>query len=1366
MSRNKSSENDQIFMTPTKWKWLVVCFILLLIGGGLYGTFGPTRIALVNFPDFYYAPFAAVDDNFFIDIDRVWLTEERSESLNRYSVIYVFGKGTPLDENGLARIREAMDGGAKVHSAAHANEESYFSNLSDENRNAVAQYFENGGKVNIRRLLTFSRCVLDGKSLFSGTLKEPLVIPRDLFFYLGDDLFFETFAEYQKYYVEKGLYKENAPKVALVTTNMGPRNANRRHVDMLIEELECQGLNVYPISGSGKRLQYLKEISPSLVFLMPHGRFVRDDPDEGVAWLQKQNIPLLCPVSLYHPYEEWSRDQRGMEGGMLSSFVVLPEVDGGTTPFVYGAQYKNRQGLYVFDGIPNRVETLVQLAKKWIALKEKPNAEKKAAIYYYKGPGLNAMVASGMEIAPSLLNLLRELKAAGYETGELPRDEDELLARIQKEGPVLGVYAKGTIQEFIDNGNPELVDVETYREWCKKDLAPEMAAEMATLYGEAPGEYMSVRKDGKSYLAVGRVRFGNVVLLPQPLPAYGENEIELVHGAKKAPPYPYVASYLWAKHGFGCDVVMHFGTHGSLEFTPWKQVALSEYDWPEALVGGLPHLYPYIVHNVGEGIAAKRRSYATLVSYITPPYTESELYGELSALHDKMHGYLAAGDEALKETYLSSIRKMVLEIGLHKDIGLDDLETEDLTREMFDKIHNHLHVVEQEKITRGLYVLGTPYTEENVFETARLMAIDPLAFSMAKRDRADGVVTQEQLDDLHYFEAAYRNKASEIIEKILKGTATPNDFLSREEKEYLAKREETGGEENGNASEEPLPEKVKERLFAVKTYRDTLLSVGGYMEAVSGSTEAEIRSILNGLAGGFVSPSPGGEPVFTPAAVPTGRNLYAIDVEKTPTEEAMVLGKGFAEKLIAARIGRTGKYPRKIAFTLWAFELVRDQGTTLAEIFYLLGVEPVRDSRGVIADVRLIPTEELNRPRIDVVVQTSGLFRDVASSRIYLIDKAVELASEARASEEFQNYVREGTQKAEAIMKEKGLSPLDARKFSTARVFGELDGGYGTGIDDLVESGDKWETEEEISDRYLKNMGAIYTKDNWAYYRDGMFEAALQDTEVVIHPRSLNGWGPLSVDDIYEYMGGINAAVRRVTGEDPAAYFNDLRNKQNPTVQDVKEAIYVEARSTIFNPKYITDLEQGGASSAEQFAEAFRNVYGWNVMKPKAIDREIWEKLYQVYVKDEYRLDLEKFFREENPYALQEMTAVMLETIRKGYWDADEETIDTIAQLHVRLVKDHKAGCSGFVCDNAKLREMIAGRVDQELKTAYQGEISKVRTGNVQENQEGMKLEKEEITLEKVKQLVEENITTVISMLLIIGIFAFAVIFGMMRRRA
>jgi cobaltochelatase CobN len=409
--------------------------------------------------------------------------------------------------------------------------------------------------------------------------------------------------------------------------------------------------------------------------------------------------------------------------------------------------------------------------------------------------------------------------------------------------------------------------------------------------------------------------------------------------------------------------------------------------------------------------------------------------------------------------------------------------------------------------------------------------------------------------------------------------------------------------------------------------------------------------------------------------------------------------------------------------------------------------------------------EELQRPRIDVIVQTSGQARDIAASRLFLIDEAVKLASVADDTGDYANYVREGTLAAEAMMKEKGLSPLDARSFATARVFGGVNGNYGTGIMGLVESGNRWDDDTELTDQYLKNMGAIYTKDHWGHYESGIFTAALQNTDTVVHSRSSNTWGPLSLDHVYEFMGGINAVIRNVTGNEPDAMFSDLRNPQNPQVQGAKEAIWTESRTTLLNPKYIKAIQVEGSSAAESFAETFRNTYAWNVFKPEAVDNELWEGFYNVYVKDSLNLDMKSYFKNKNPYALQEMSAVMLETIRKGYWEANAETIKTLAELHVELVKDHEPGCSGFVCDNAKLRDMIAQNVSTEVAQVYRQQIEQVRVGKRTQAVAGMQLKKESLTLDRIKTLVSQSLPTILILLGLVSVFVAAIYIGARRHR-
>lgn len=394
----------------------------------------------------------------------------------------------------------------------------------------------------------------------------------------------------------------------------------------------------------------------------------------------------------------------------------------------------------------------------------------------------------------------------------------------------------------------------------------------------------------------------------------------------------------------------------------------------------------------------------------------------------------------------------------------------------------------------------------------------------------------------------------------------------------------------------------------------------------------------------------------------------------------------------------------------------------------MLGVEPLRDPFGRVTDLRLIPSAELGRPRIDVVVQTSGQLRDLAASRLFLISRAVKMAADA-SDKEFPNFVAEGVIESEQHLVDKGVTPKEARELSTARVFGGVNGNYGSGIQGMVEAGDRWENESEIAETYMNNMGAIYgSEEDWEKMRDFAFEAALTRTDVVVQPRQSNTWGALSLDHVYEFMGGMNLAVRNVTGKDPEAYLSDYRNRNNNRMQEVKEAIGVESRTTILNPTYIKGKMKGGSGDASAFADIIRNTYGWNVIKPAAIDDELWDDIYDTYVADKNNLGVKEYFTSTNPAAIEEITAVMLETVRKGMWDASPEQIAELAALHTEVVNEYQPSCSGFVCDNPKLRDFISSNVSKETAVKYNQAIGTIRAENISDaDNDGMVMEKEEL---------------------------------------
>ena len=1388
-----------------------------------------TDVAFVNYQVITLGEISKANDNSFIRLHVAPLDD--IDSWSDYDAVVINGMGLRITEEQRQQIQTLADKGLPILTTAVTNPANNIVSMDEWDADSLKQYLAEGGAKNYRSFLNYLRNEVDGKLFFLDEVEPVEEQEAELFYHLGAP------------------HQGNAPRI-LISGMMGDATD-------LIAALEASGDVVYAARDLNMLIKThaIDSIQPSAIINMAHGRL----GDAVVDYLKTQNIPLFSTVNVNRMTEEWEADKQGMQGGFLSQSIITPEIDGMIRPFVLFAIREGKDGLPEAYSIPERLATFVKAVNKHLALKTISNKDKKVAIVYFKGPGSNALTASGLEVVPSLYNLLVKMREEGYTVKDLPASAEGLDALIQHSGSMFGTYAEGAQAKFLNEGQPQLITKRDFNTWTKALFTKEMHDEMLRVNGQYPGHYLA--KDAET-LGLPVIRLGNIVLMPQMPAGTGSDSFKMVHGTETAPPYPYIAQYLWLQEGFKADALIHFGTHGSLEYTPGKQVALSQNCWSDRLVGTLPHFYLYTISNVGEAMIAKRRTYASLVSYLTPPFMESNLrglYGQLSAA-------LETYDKTPSEKASLAVKALTIQMGIHRELHLDSVKTKPYTEAEVARIEAFAEELMNEKITSKFYTLGVPYEQDRIQSSVFAMATEPIAYSLLALDKMQHRAAADTEKHPSLFTARYLNPAKALVAKLLSrqgevtesevcqiahittadlhrahhidsilaapqqmmsmmmsnGMTHPSPSLKGGKNSPAMKKNKMPGNHSlpagragGGSSMSPkkalamakmmgaTPEqlkKMKEAMMGKKGTTDkhtdskmqnmspamqaivdkvaeagmlskqdkdfsravleverTIRNVGNYRTALLTSPQIEMTSLLNALRGGYTAPSPGGDVISNPNAVPTGRNLYGINAETCPTEQAWEKGKELAENTIRLyRERHHDSIPRKVSYTLWSSEFIETGGATIAQCLYLLGVEPIRDAFGRVTDIRLIPSKELGRPRIDVVVQTSGQLRDLAASRLFLITRAVEMAAQAE-DKDYQNMVAQGVKEAERVLVEKGLSPKEAREVSTHRVFGGVNGNYGTGIQGMTMASDRWENESELAEVYLNNMGAYYGKeDQWEDMRQYAFEAALVNTDAVIQPRQSNTWGALSLDHVYEFMGGMNMAVRHVTGKEPDAYLSDYRNRNHAKMQEVKEAIGVESRTTLFNPTYIKEKMQGGASDANTFAELVQNTYGWNVMKPEAIDNEMWDGIYDTYVKDQFNLGTRTFFEQKNPAALQEMTAVMMESARKGYWKASDAQLKDIAQLHTELVKKYGASGSQMVSDNQKLQDFIAKKVDAASAKAYQQQINEVRHEQVSD-QNSQVLKKEEMSSTNTTTTIVNSVAVVVIAIVFIILIALLV---------
>ena len=1493
------------------WIGFVGFLLLVFVASFAWRTWlGTTRIALVNFQPLTSGHIAKANDNVLVSLEDV--DAENIENIGKYDLVLINAMGLKITEAQRAEVKKLAEKGLPVMALSVTNPANDICSLDTATAARIVAYMDNGGRENYRNLLRYVRKHIDKKILLAPEAEAPREHPSSLLYHLdpknpdAEELGFNSVREYEAFLQKNGLFKKDAPRI-IVTGIMGQPFE-------LVAELERQNFVVYHVDDAQEFIAgaHIDSVSPSAMINMAHGRL----GDDVVAYLLRQNIPFFAPINVQSERDKWENSKQGLSGGYLSQTVGMPELDGALLPYAVFAHKRDKEGLLQVHAMPDRVKDFATTIRHYVALKSKKNADKRIAVVYYKGPGQSALVAQGMEVVPSLYNFLVRLRSEGYNVSGLPASAAELGRMIQARGGLLGTYDVGKMQTFLQKGQPEMVTRSQFESWVKESLPAEDYKAVVKTYGAFPGKYLST-EDGR--LGIPRLRFGNVVIMPQPAAAMGNDEFKIAHGVDAVPPHLYLASYLWAQHGFKADALIHFGTHGSLEFTPHKQVALSTHDWADRLVGTMPHFYLYSIANVGEAIIAKRRSYGAIQSYLTAPFMESNLRSTYRDLDKAIQHYnallwaaastqQAAGKSAKAPTLNArqqaevnkaslAVKALTIQMGIHRSLGLDSVRTRPYSEADIERIEHFAEELSNEKINGRPYVLGEVYTPAHIESSVYAMSTDPIAYSQLAIDKLqhrvpadferraalftqkylvparqlvgrllhqEGMVSDQTICQVARITPQQLNEAREVYAALTQphggmmaammakggqkggmpamkgkmpaghlgamkghpgqkmGTAAKTVADSSVKSADKGKKPASAGHPHGasgmshgqmppamaaamaqqakggkpaamghptTAKGQPnavkgggsraekmarmraamaamskQPEYTKEQkamAYAVAEVERTLRNVQNYRYALLQSPEKELNTLMRSLSGGYTAPSAGGDPIANPNSLPSGRNLYSINAEATPTESAWEKGKQLARNTIEEyRRRHHDSIPRKVSYTFWSSEFIETEGATLAQAFYMLGVEPLRDAFGRVNDLRLIPSKELGRPRIDVVVQTSGQLRDLAASRLFLLQKAVEMAAEAK-DDKFENQVASGVVESERLLIEKGISPKDARAWAARRIFGGVNGNYGTGIQEVAMASDKWTDRKQIAEAYLNNMGAFYgDQKQWEDHQSKAFEAALTRTDVVIQPRQNNTWGALSLDHVFEFMGGMNLTVRQVTGKEPDAYLADYRNHNNMRMQEVKEAIGVESRTSMFNPTYLKEQMKGGESAAAGLEEMVQNTFGWEVMKPDAIDNEMWDEIFDTYVKDKHNLGIREYFERVSPAALQGISAVMLESARKGMWKASPDKVKALAKLHTELVAKYDAAGTEFVNDNKALQQFIASKVSSAEAQAYQDRIDAARNDK---SGKGTVLKAEDGS--PTHQISSKGITSGVVVVVAIVILAAGVIVLVRRRR-
>ena len=1121
----------------------------------------------------------------------------------------------------------------------------------------MRDYYRASGRENMRRLLAF---VLVTKLGREGEVLPPLEPPTGALYHPDHGGPFADVDAFLAWSRERvGSPEGAASRVAVAVHRIHRGTQQPRVVAALVKALEARGLVTVVIEDNAPDYrETLKEFEPAVVLHTCHSF-------DDVGFRQELGVPHLHSIFFRRQsIEEWKSSTSGLDASTMAFQITSQELLGAIEPQVGAGTLRGRNSAEDLKPIPERIEHLANRALAWVRLGRLPNPEKKVAILYYnREMGKSDLMrgsATGMFLnAPrSLLRVLDRMKEEGYALAPLPSGEDELLGRMMDHGQQIGAWAPEELDRIARSGKAVLIPSETYRAWFEAKVPSARRQELIERWGPPPGRIQVwERKDGQKFLVLPRVDMGSgVSLMPQPL--RGEaHDTSLAHDRLVPPSHNYLATYFWLQEEFRADALIHFGTHGTEFLLPGKASGLAGDDWTDLVLGNVPNITPWVVNNLGESSPARRRAYAVLINHLVPPSVNAGLSDGLLRLHDCIDKWQALQDGALREKFRTFITKQVVEENLDRDLHLEGVSARLLSPQEIDEVSVYLHDITNETTPVSLHTLGEAPPEEllvpylvTCLGSSFLDALGEVVDVPSREDRFGG-------DRDKYL----RKCAEEVIELLVKRGLEPVEAIVA-----------AGGQVGGSG----LSEELRDALELAQRLSEGFAKTG-----------QEVENLLAALDGRFIPPGPGNSPDRNPGVLPTGRNMYLLNPEEIPSRPSWELGKALIDELLAQQLETRKRLPRKVGFTLNSFATFQDYGVMEAQIPYLLGVRPVWDSRNLVAELELIPRFELGRPRIDVFVSMGSYYRDMLPSRLRLLDRAVRLVA---ALDEDGNSVFENSVVAREELTALGVAPENADMLSRARLFGYPPGQMGSaGYYYLVERSGEWDTPEDLVNTYLEHVRYVYTDGLWGEHSPEGYDRQIQGTEVILRSWSDRTRSPLSNKYDWYKAGSLSRAVAHLTGSEPEFLFSDVRDADRAQMVNAEEALRREYRVRLFNRKWIEGMMGEGFAGADQIAKHVSNTMGWAIMREAAVGDDIWEQIVETFVDDRLELGLREWFEDENPFAYQEMTEIMLESIRKGYWDADAEMRVKLAQEYAASVARHGDGGGMLGGGNEKLDAFV-----------------------------------------------------------------------------